>query len=462
MLYRITSGLIARRGIALGVLLAITAGLGVFAARVGIDNNVGVWFVEGDPTLASYQRFQDTFGNDEVVAIAAVTDRKGGVWTSEYLNKIRTLTARLEKVEGVSRVLSVSNAQLLGLHSDGEGGQALGVAPVMPGEVVDADLARLRTLVETDPILKDTFVVSEGRVAMVFAQMAVADKFDSVRPGVLTGIQDVLDDSGLTTHVAGIGVIYNALNQIAQVEGAVFMGLAFLLVFALLWPLFRSVPAVLASIGAVACAVVMTRGLYGLAGRDENMVTMTLPVLVLILGVADCVHIFRYRASRPDEDPARVLADILKPCIFTTLTTMVGFAALATSKMALVRDLGIFAAAGIGLAVVSSTVMAAFVMGRPGFRVKPPSKPGEGLMGRFLAWTARFAVGNKETVLGITCLVILLAGYGISLIQVDTYSLGYLDESHPVRAASEAMEKAAGPFTPLEILVRGEKSEAIV
>ncbi len=455
MLQTFCQKLINRRWAALLALLAVTVSLGGFGLRVGFDNKIQSWFVEGDPTRVSYEAFQQTFGNDEVVAVAIVDS--DGIWRAETLNALRALTATLEGLEGVASVLGIANAQQVALKDE-----ALDVSNTMTSDVDAAGAEALKAAIDGDSLLKDRFVVADGTVALLYVQMEAGERIDEERPLIIDRIDRALDDSGLTHHTAGVGIIINALNKASQTEGILFMAAAFLVIFLGLWPLFRSVAAVLASIAAVSCALTMTRGLYGLLDRDENMVTMTLPVIVLVLGVADCIHIFRYRASRPDDPPARVLADILTPCLFTTLTTMVGFAALATSRMAVVRDLGIFASLGIGLAFVSSTVLAAFVMGREGFTVKRPSAPGSGLMGRFLKWTADYACANKEAVLGATALLIMLAAFGVSRVSVDTYSLGFLASSHPVRADSEAMERAAGPFTPLELLVRGDTTEALV
>lgn len=453
MVTRFSQSLLERRWAWVSGLVAITLLMSFFAARVGIDNAVDVWFVEGDPSLVTYHSFQKTFGNDEVVAIAVVDPK--GVWRPDTLNTLYKLTAALEGLEGIRRVVGVPNARLV--HS----GDALDIRPGMSGPVDAAGAATLKALVEADPVLKDRLVMAKGTVAMLYAQMNAIDDVDAVRNDVLLAVDAQLKEhmGGLENHVAGIGVIYNALNVISQTEGGIFMGAAFLVIFVLLWPLFRSMLAVSASIGAVAAALVMTRGLYGLAGRDDNMVTMTLPVLVLIIGIADCIHILRYRASRPDEAPAKLLAHILQPCLFTTLTTMVGFAALATSKMAVVRDLGIFASAGIGLAFISSAICCAAVIASPRLTLKRPSDAESGWAGRFLAWTARFSIGNKEAILGGTCLVILLSAYGVSRVDVDTYSLGYLAEDHKVRTSSERLEALVGPYTPLEVVIRAKSGK---
>lgn len=453
----------ARRKLALAGLILVTVLLAIPSAKVGQDNSVDVWFLKDDPSLAAYQDFQERFGNDEVVAVAVT--HADGVWRPEMLNALRSLNDALAQIEGVARVLSVADANLIEVeHFDDYSDYK--VKKAVTGPIDEAAAASLRKIVEADPLLHGRLVTEDGKVAMVYVQMEANDDIDKVRPAVLENIEAAIEKqlrpSGAAWHVAGIGVIFNALNIISQTQGLAFMAGAFLVIFVLLWPLFRSRAAVFASVGAVSCAALMTRGLLGLFDRNENMVTMTLPVLVVILGVADCIHIFRYRAGRPTEDAAKSLAAILKPCLFTTLTTMVGFAALGTSRMAVVRDLGLFASAGIGFAFVSSVIVAAFVMANPDFRVKRPSEPGEGWAGRILAWTGRFSVANKEAVLGVCALLILICGIGIARVKVDTYSIGFLKEDHPVRAASTAMEAAYGPFTPLEIVIdAGEGEESI-
>jgi predicted RND superfamily exporter protein len=453
-------GLMAKRWWVLGVLVAMAAALGPFAARVGIDNAVEVWFVDGDPALKAYREFQRTFGNDEVVALAVVDEQ--GMWRASPLNTLNRLTTALEGVDGVAQVHGLPRARLI---NSALGSFEVRTAMTPKKALNKAEIAALKKDVEADPLLKGRLVLAGGTVAMLYAQMEVTDNFDARRPEVLDAIREAvsthLTDSGMSAHIAGIGVVYDELNRISQTEGVMLMGAAFALIFIFLWPLFRSFAAVMVAVGSVSLALTMTRGLYGLTGHDENMVTMTLPVLVLIIGVADCIHILRYRAGHPDQPAATVLAEILRPCLFTTLTTVVGFASLGFSKMAVVRDLGLFAAAGIAFAFVCSAGLCIFALSYPNFSVKPPSSPTEGWGAKWLKWTARVGTGHKETVLAFTLLLLLASAVGVSRIKVDTYSMGFLKDSNEVRRDSEYMEKIVGPTTPLELVVDTGKQEAI-
>jgi predicted RND superfamily exporter protein len=75
MLGRLVEILIRRRRIALLACAFAVAVLGIFAARVTVDNSLQAWFVEDDPALLAYRSFLKQFGNDELVVTAIYSDK---------------------------------------------------------------------------------------------------------------------------------------------------------------------------------------------------------------------------------------------------------------------------------------------------------------------------------------------------------------------------------------------------
>ncbi len=453
---RLAVFLLRHRRAVLGALLAATLGLGAFAPRVGVDNSVDVWFVADDPALASYRAFQQTFGNDEV-AVVAVTD-PAGIWRADTLNRLHAAATAISKIDGVHQVLGVPTARVLSAPGD-----ALDARPAMTGPVDAPQAVAVRQAIESDRVLAHRLVKANGTIALLYVQMARLGEIDARRPAILDAIhvanRATLGD--LSVDVVGIGVIYDALNRLSQTEGNLLMGLAFLVIFALLWVLLRSWGAVLLAIAVVASAALMTRGLAGLLGKNDNMVTMTLPVLILFLGVAECIHFLRHRAGHPDESPEKVLARLIGPCFTTSITTVVGFGALVTAKMAVIRDFGVLAAAGLSFAFICTIGYCAFAFGSPRFQAGRTDGRTSRFIARVAASAARFSSERKLAILGVTLLLLLAMAYGVTRLEVDTYSLGFLPPSHPVREATERLERDAGPFTPLELTFAAPKAEAL-
>lgn len=461
---RFVEALLRHRLLAVVLLVALTGLGGYFATWVGVDNAVDVWFVEGDEALAAYKDFQRTFGNDETIVIGV--DLPSGVWSPASLELVRTVSARIEAIPGIRRVLSLATVDTITPR-----GLSLDVAPLLSGPVEDdAGVAAARQRYEEDPLLRRGLVSKDGKMTALVAQMRAMEDIDRKRDDVITAVETILAEAlppvGARYHMSGVGVVYNALNRLSQTEGAVFVGLSQLVIFVLLFAFFRRVGPVALALVSVLLATVWLLGVFGAAGRNINMVTMVLPTLILVIGVADSVHILRHAAAADvagDRSKiAKVLSFIAVPCLFTSLTTMAGFAALATSRMAVVRDLGIFAAIGIGFAFVSAIAVAALALPYRFARPKPV------VADRFfaavqsaLARMSEVVVARRDVVLGGTVLVMLLGAYGVTLIEVDTFSLGFLPDDHPTVVATRTLEQRLGPFTPLEFTVTTERAEGL-
>jgi predicted RND superfamily exporter protein len=448
---RLIHAVLRARWAVLALLVALTALAGVGALRVGVDNAVEVWFVEDDPGLASYRAFQEVFGNDEVVALA-VHDADG-LLDADGLARVRRVTDAVAAVDGVARVMSLTTVTDVRGGVDVDGFPILDVGTLVRDGAVDPAVA-------SDPFYAGRLVSADGRTAMLYAQMATIEGVDARRHAVLTAIGDAATGAaGDRPRAAGIGVVYDALNQLSTVDSAVFVGLSYVVIVGVLWVLLGRVGPMLVAMVTVGLGAVWLVGAYGWAGRDINMVTMILPTLVLIIGVSDCVHVLHAVAERAAEAPERPRAELVAeavgfvfwPCLFNTITTAVGFASLATAPMAVLRDLGVFAAIGLCGAFVLALTLCPIALLAPWAE---PTLSDRGRVQRFVDACARLALDRPLPVLAGTVFVTLLGAAGIARIKVDTYSIDYLRPGHVVRQDSDWIEANVGPYTPLEFVVR--------
>ena len=82
----------------------------------------------------------------------------------------------------------------------------------------------------------------------------------------------------------------------------------------MLWWLFRSMKMVLPAIGAIIFGTLATLGTYGLMGHQLNMVTVMLPTLVIVLGIADAVHFPSAFVEVTQREPELPVANISGCC----------------------------------------------------------------------------------------------------------------------------------------------------
>lgn len=448
--------LIRLRWLALLAVLAVTALAGWAASSVGVDNAVEVWFLDSDPALVEYQAFQDLFGNDEVVVMAVSTE--GGALSGRGLAALQDIDRRASAVPGIAEVQSVT-------ATVGASGSAmsLDVGPAIPEDAdvaAEPDVAAAAAARILDDPLLTRLLSEDGDVALVLARMEAMDDIDAQRDGILTGLQEAMEGVDATIAYAGIGVIYAALNQASTQGAAVFIVVSYALIAVLLWWLLGRIGPTVLTLCAVGAGAIWLMGAYGGASRDINMVTMVLPTLVLVIGVSSCVHMLVHVAEQDESLSGRERAIagvgfIFWPCLFNTLTTCMGFLALSTASMPVIRDLGWFGALGLAAAFVAGLILCSTLAPLPFFQ---PSPRNAGLIQRGVDFLADLAVRRSRLVLTVAGFVALLASLGITRIEVDTYSIGFLKESHSVRQDSDMIEARFGPYMPLEFTVTAEGS----
>jgi len=443
--------LVRYRWFALAALLAATAAMLPGAEKSAVpDNALTVWFLESDPALQQYNLFQEQFGNDEVALL--LVEPPGGALSEEGLAHLRALTTRLEAIEGVARVHSILTMRDAWRTED--------------GVRFDSALAGGLERMAGNPLFEGRLISADGNLAMLQIEMAAMADFDARRDAIVGEIQEVRGDLGNAGHVGGIGIIYSGLNLITQHDFGLFVGLGYLLIFIAMGWLYRSWRLVLAAMGVVSIGTLVALGAYGYAGHQLNMVTVVLPTLIIVLGLADAVHFpaafVEEQEARPDAPRAEVVTSAMRrvfvPCLITSLTTMAGFAALLGSPMAVIRHLGGFAALGVGAAFIASLIlMVPALISLPAGWKLPRNRVIHGQLE---------AIGGalrerRPLLLGLTAVLLALSIAGATQVVTDTYTIGYLPDDHRVVLDHEAIEATWGPYSVLDFLVRPADGERV-
>jgi predicted RND superfamily exporter protein len=302
--------LIRCRWLALIALLVATSSVlrGLETAVVP-DNAMSVWFLDTDPALAQYREFQQRFGNDEVALLHI--QFVDGVYRPGALDTLRSLGSQIEALPGVERVYSVANASTLAITP---GGPVM--TNVLPEDLVDPQT--LASAVEPllhNPLIVGHFVNEAADQAMLWVEMEVSEDFDTRRDSIISAVREIADHvlTDQVHHLAGVGVLYAGLNEVTEKDFGTFLGLGFLLLFAVMGWVFRGVLFTFTAMLVVTLAISVMFGIFGLMGRQINMVTSVLPIVVMVIGIADVVHFpaafVRLRKANPDKPVTEIAVD---------------------------------------------------------------------------------------------------------------------------------------------------------
>ncbi len=431
-----------------------------FVKNIKIDNSLEVWFLEGDPTLTGYREFKKQYGNDEVIVALIDCGKQGGVFSPEMLARLYETSKALEADKAnFKRIISVGVAPYIGLQ-----GQDLIVEDLMataPTSLAEAELIRKRFY--ENPLWKKLLLEPSERYAIFIIEPVAGDDMDKKRPEIIEAARKHLQT--YSYKLAGMGVMYDELNRLSLRDGAIFSSVSYVVIAVLIYVLYRSWVFFSIVVTVMILGGASFMGVFGLCEQNFNMVTIVLPTLMMILSISDVTYIINIYCFRIDkvvkdreEGLIEVFADCLSPCLFTSITNGMGFFSIMASPMEVLRGFGLLAGISCFLEYFISMFVAAYILGRltpdPHMKLQ---RPFEGWMD---GWVKKVPSYNRLIML----LLVLTTGtglYGISLLQVDTYSMGFLHENNPVRRDSDAIESTYGNYLPLEVRLMTGKEDGI-
>jgi len=425
-----------------------------------IDNDLSAWISRDAPAYRDYERFRQEFGGTRSLIVAVRSDR---IFTPEGLQYIDQITRDIQQVERVDRVQSLATANLvrqLPATDDDDGG--IEVRPLVKGRASSvADAARVRQDALDDPLLRGDLVSEDGTVTAVVVTFD-EDRIDEVRGRVLAKVREVVERSkppGFEAYYNGSLEISEEYNRVTIDNTRNLTPPIMLMTLAALYWMFRSTRKTLLMAVAIAMSVVWTLGLYAALGFSFNILASMLAPLVVVLAVADDIHIVQHfdyelRATGSKEHAFKSsVAYLAGPLLGASATTALGMLSLATSEVVAVRTFGIGAAIGVMVDFVMSLVFVPTLLTlvRPDAKAPPQER---WLMGP-LQRAGRFAYAKPGLVLIIVATTSIAAAVGITRLRVDTNHINFFAAGHPLARSAVVVDRELSGIYSFNILLEG-------
>jgi len=455
---RIARGVLRWRWGVLVLLALATAGFAMQIPRIVVEVSPEGMRLVGHPETIYYERYLEQYGSDEVVLLELWSE---DVFSTESLAVLCRLTDEILGYENVDRVVSLCNVD--DIRGSAEGIVIEPFFEEAPRE--EAEREAVRRDVHDNPLFFGNLVSRDDRSTLLVVELdRSGEDFPRKRRELVGKIQALAARArtdGVTLNVAGFPVIATVLPALMVSDQRIFIPLVLLLIVVTLMVAFRSFWGILLPLVTVVLSVVWTLGFLVLCGKKVEIVTNVLPPLVLVIALADAVHILahyqeelRKGRGRDKEEAIRdATAYILVPCLLTSVTTAVGFASLCVSRVSGVRVLGLLASFGVMAAFVISItlvpVLLSFLSARPFER---PSRKAHGLLDRFLARLARFNEAHRTALLFFAFLLLALSVAGLFRLRVETTLIKYLKEDDPLAVAVRQIEEHITGTSTLDVV----------
>jgi predicted RND superfamily exporter protein len=222
--------------------------------------------------------------------------------------------------------------------------------------------------------------------------------------------------------------------------------------------LFRNVVGVVLPMVTVGMAVLWTFAVIATVGTPLSMVSGTLPVVLLAIGIADSVHLVSEYQEQLAAGKKKLdaLSDgvraVFVPCLFTSVTTSLGFLGMLVIRVRPIHDFGLYASIGTMLAFVATfTLVPAVLSLLPAPRVR--NDIGGAVSDRLTARVFRVVSAHRRLVLGVSLGGLLLGVVGLPLVQVSANTYKFLPATNPAIRATDFIEATIGGVNTMEVMV---------
>jgi hypothetical protein len=417
--------------------------------KIHIDTDPENMLSADQPDRVLYNEIKKNFGIHDLI-VFGVTD-EAGAFRPATLKKV----ARI--IDGILKIPGVITDDVVSLTTTNDVRAKAGLLEVrrimhqIPNDAAGSEA--LRAAIADNPLLSDKLASADGTGLAIYIPIVAKDQAHRIG-GEIKKLARAELKEGQQFYLAGLPIAEDSFGTEMFNQMGIMSPVSGMMIFLLLWFLFRKVTLILPVMAVAMFTVVWGMGsLIGL-GFTVHIMSSMIPVFLMPIAVLDSVHILsdfydRYPAIGDRRETLRqTINKLYTPMLYTSLTSSVGFASLMLAPIPPVQVFGAFIAIGIMVAwLLTLTFIPASIMLIREDKLKAALghiKSGDSRLAQWLQRFGQFAY-RRAGVIAVTATLILATGFwGISRTVVNDNPVNWFSESHELRIADNVMNKLFG------------------
>ena len=415
--------------IVLGVLIVGISGLQTLK-KLSIDNSLGIWFLEEDPSYKAYIEYQETYGSDEIFIVMLPVSY---ALEQKNVDLLRALNNSLDSMPFVQTAYSLAKAKYPVIA-----GKKVSFRPLYEEKRSEKSIKKLWGDM---PEVMSQLVSKDFKNLFLYVQLRPTPSIEKDRKDIAQEIETVISRYFESYHITGPPVLNEAYNKGIYKESLLFGGLTVLVITLMLLWFLPSKKYLLIALFSVGAPISILFGMISGFGYSLNMISMLIPTILMVYSVSDVVHLINiydreaYGLATIDRLSAAIKKSFT-PCFYTTLTTFVGYFALYLSPLPAFKNMGLFTCIGLVLSyvlvylitIIGVSFMKAAKPVEKAIREEEVPKPKTPKQTALVSWinatTSRY---NLNIITGFSALL-MLGIFAITKVEINTDSLNLLAE----------------------------------
>ena len=486
------------------VLLSILVFFGYHTKDFKLDASADSLLLEDDVDLEVYRNIHERYPSSDLLVVTYTPDQD--LFSDQVLESLKQLRGELNQVASVDTVFTILDAPLF-KSSDVSFTEMIDDIPSLEKPGVDRDRARDELL--NSPIYRELIVSVDGRTTALLLALVEEPRYNSLlksrnelrakqrssglsdeesqtleridraydeaheaisqqRHLDVARIRDIIEPyrrQGVL-YLGGVPMIADDMVTFVRNDLIVFGGGVLVFLIIVLTAIFRELRWIVLPLLSCGYAGLIMIGLLGLTGWKVTVISSNFLALMLIITISMNIHlIVRYRQlnrDHPGDDQLTLVRTtihkMVKPCLYTALTTIIGFSSLVVSEIKPVIDFGWMMSAGLAVTFVTSFLLFPALLMVIGKTASEPSFDS----GRFLlpAYLARLTETQGNKILVLAVILTVVSGAGIARLRVENSFINYFSEDTEIYQGLKLIDEKLGGTTPLEILIKFGDSAA--
>ena len=423
--------------------------LAIFCSSLGINNfrfdaSSETLILDNDVDYQIYEQTNDDFGSSDFLILAIQSSNE--IFTLDNLQNLQNLRDKIQVIEGVDSVVSVFDAPILEQPKLSLIKSASNDKYLLEDEL---NLSLAKQELRDSPIFSELVISKDGKTLAFQINLDGKDNYDQTVIDIRSEIETF---KNFNINLAGPSmIVFDTINFIKN-DVITFGTITILVFFIFLYLIFRDFwPVTIILLNAL-IVMFISIGVMGLMDWPISIVSSNFLALLLITSIAISIHILAKVQTDVDKNisTSKSLSDIFMPCLFTALTTIVGFASLILSDIKPVIDFGKMMSVGVLLNLLSSFLFIPLALELKNIKSITQKNIADFVYNNGYVQSKGFI---KKAWIPFLLIFIPLIIYLPTNLKVENKFIDYFNEETEIYKGMETIDKNLGGTTPFDIIL---------
>jgi predicted RND superfamily exporter protein len=486
-------------------LLSVLVFFGYHATEFKLDASADSLLLEDDKDLKIFRQIYQRYPTNDLLVVTYTPSKD--LFSDDVLKSLKNLRGDLQKVSGVDTVFTMLDVPLF----NNAGVPIAELVNNIPNlGKADVNRAKAKAELLNSPIFRELIISSDEKTTAILLGMfeeqryheLLQTRYDLRAKQKVDGLSATekqtlsriniefdrtLDSLNMQRHrsieqirgilktfqshgdlsLGGVPMITDDMITFVRNDLVIFGSSVFGLLIIVLGVIFRELRWVVLPLFSCFYAGLVMMGVLGFAGWKVTVISSNFLALMLIITISMNIHlIVRFRELRrnhPGHDQLTLVRDathkMVRPCLYTALTTIIGFSSLVVSGIKLVIDFGWMMSAGVAVTFITSFLLfptLLLVLGKA--QSKRVIKTGQFAVP---ATMAKLTENHGNKILLVAALLTVVSLVGINQLRVENSFINYFGDNTEIYQALRLIDEKLGGTTPLEILIKFKDPEPL-